>query len=243
MPKLEGEAITYPRTKILAPFSFFGCTTLEAADFVKSLELVDTKYTQTVNLDEFTNAFLPNSGDTFKAIWKKFYIGQSTFKLKGSKMGAIGSLDTELVENKYDYQNIEYQTMICFLLMLMSVSEREGSRFLYWLWFDLDDSVIVTGDNMATMLNDLVGPDIADPESKNKRHKKILKNLAKATKIVDGSNYTFKNFCVLDMQLGSPFLSRLEYVQKDLVNNFMDVNCWRKLSARVAVVNNLEVRT
>ena len=234
MPTLTGDAVTYPRTKIMAPFSFFGINNQLSADFLFYFEAIDTTFTRTVDIHAFLKKFCPRYVPPFLALWRKFYVGIKSFFIKGSRMGAMGITGPPPDEME-DFNRPDYQTLTFFLLLLMSVRGKEGDRFLYWLWFDLDDAVIVDSDNILDMLGQLYPTDV-----ETKKYAKMSLKLRKATRIVDTNNFSFKNFGVLDMQTGSPFLKQLTRVQKELTLFILDAKTWKVMTDCMAKVNSQE---
>ena len=43
-------------------------------------------------------------------------------------------------------------------------------------------------------------------------------------------NYNFKNFVMLDMQIGSPFLNQLTRIQKEITVFMLDQRSWRSMA-------------
>ena len=224
MPTVAGRPITYARTKVMAPFSFFGINNQLAADFLTYFETIDTKFERKVDVQAFLERFCPRLVIPFLVLWRKFFVGLSTFFIRGTKMATVQGVGP-VPEEMEEYNRPDYQTFTFFLLMLMCVKDKEGTRWLYWLWFDLDDAVIVDSDNLLDMLSELYPED-----RETKKYRKMALKLRKATRIVDNNNYNFKNFVMLDMQIGSPFLNQLTRIQKEITVFMLDQRSWRSMA-------------
>ena len=238
---VKGYQIPYVKSYYLAPFSYFDIDSSITADFYYYFELIDKNHLHTVEVKEWCDSFCPYAKSIFLCLWKRYYYGRKTFVLRNTKMAGIGSVKYDEIHFEEEFKRPDYTTFACFLLLLMSISgKKENARFLFWLWFQLDDNVFITGNNLTSMLSELYSEEQLDVKE-NKRFQKLSLKLQKLTKVVDGENFRFTNFVFLDMQLGESFIKRIVKVQEQIHYYMLDKKIWSTLMNQVRALEDEEM--
>lgn len=151
----------YVRTTELSVFQVFSIPPEETRDFLNALEIIDKKYSQTVNINSFSKFYCGNFAHTFTVIYEAFHnlyypqIKISVYDLLDKNDDNIKEKNNQ-IENKkkISRKNPTYVKFICFLFFFMSVPDQEQSRWVYWVLYDMPKKSVKV-DNLILFCNSL----------------------------------------------------------------------------------------
>ena len=120
------------RSTSLSVFLLFSFSPTDSRDFIKALESVDTKYTQTVNVAKFMGRFCGEHSAAFRVIINSFFDLCCPKSKKSLQLNNEEDLNKEKLRKEMR-ANPSYVLFTCFLLFFMTIPDQNIGNWLYWI--------------------------------------------------------------------------------------------------------------
>lgn len=226
------EEVGYVRCQVLNFFSFFNVSKTDSSALLLELENIDKTYNQTSTVKQFSAHYCEDLSGVLNLFWENYEpfifspikaknVDSYTSKLNTLALPAL--LDSNITEEAWDPSYIHF---INFLFFIFSVSDKEMSLFIYWLWF-YKPQIKPSKSYLLNLINviwDSAGVNIEETLL-------VREKVSKAFTIIDFSTMNWENFQIYDLQHAGlwskwPIKMKNKLKQKLLGNNF-----WKKVTA------------
>lgn len=172
-PAVAASDLGYVRSTALSVFLLFSFSSTDARNFLRALETVDVKYTQTVNIKDFSGMFCGEFSATFAFIAGAF--SDLFFPEKKRTLYETNEKDEEREKlRKESRRSPSYAQFTCFLLFFMTIPDEELAKWLYWVIYGVTIKP-VNKENLLALADSLWG-DLKTEEQQrvtDNRHAKI----------------------------------------------------------------------
>lgn len=163
-PVLVDSDLGYVRSTVLSVFLLFSFSSTDTRDFLRALETVDVKYTQTVNVRDFSGMFCGEYSAAFTFIAGAF--SDLSYPEKRRTLYEVNEKDEEREkQRKESRKNPSYAQLTCFLLFFMSIPDDEVAKWLFWVIYGVFPKP-VNKDNLLALVDALWGAPKTEEQAK-----------------------------------------------------------------------------
>ena len=197
------------------------------------MELIDTGYTEKVNIEKFAKKFLPDSKFVFQFLWDYFIV---IFKDSRLGLGSAAYVDN-INMAKADHENPDviadkkhgtYVEVIAFLFLLVSIDKKHFSHFIYWLIYTVNEED-KTRRGLVNMVSKMWKLDktFVDKE-KHKKRTLYMAAVKKAVKHLEASALDMKTFQIYDFRVHAAFSTPIKNLQAEILKKIANKPFWKK---------------
>ncbi len=194
------EELSYFRSHLYCLFTYFNISKADTALIQSVLELIDLQHKQIIDVESFSLHFFKEKifHDCFMLIWDQYVP-----ILSPPDQSIVVYLEDAEASKIKPRPPSSYFDFLFFLFFIMSLTDKDMSLLLYWMWF-YKPGLLPTLEALCRLVEGLGGSKLTKKQVKQMTNTK--KKIKESMKFVNFDDFNAKKFQLYNMQLGGVWL-------------------------------------